>query len=52
VIILDPRGQGRSSKDGSQYTYIQQGNDIDKLIKSVDLQPTICPLVAESGLFY
>ncbi|MBW1756594.1 MAG: alpha/beta hydrolase, partial [Deltaproteobacteria bacterium] len=33
VIVLDPRGQGRSSKNGSQYTYIQQGNDIDKLIQ-------------------
>jgi pimeloyl-ACP methyl ester carboxylesterase len=33
VIALDPRGQGRSSKNGTQYTYIQQGNDIDKLIQ-------------------
>jgi pimeloyl-ACP methyl ester carboxylesterase len=37
VIVLDPRGQGRSSKDGSQYTYIQQGNDIDKLIQHLGL---------------
>jgi non-heme chloroperoxidase len=33
VIVVDPRGQGRSSKDGTQYTYIQQGHDIDKLIQ-------------------
>jgi pimeloyl-ACP methyl ester carboxylesterase len=33
VIVLDPRGQGRSSKNGSQYTYVQQGNDIDKLVQ-------------------
>ena len=33
VIVLDPRGQGRSSKNGSQYTYVQQGHDIDKLIQ-------------------
>jgi non-heme chloroperoxidase len=33
VIVIDPRGQGRSSKNGSQYTYVQQGNDIDKLIQ-------------------
>jgi pimeloyl-ACP methyl ester carboxylesterase len=33
VIVLDPRGQGRSSKTGSQYTYIQQGHDIHKLIQ-------------------
>ena len=33
VIVLDPRGQGRSSKNGAQYTYIQQGNDIDKLVQ-------------------
>jgi pimeloyl-ACP methyl ester carboxylesterase len=33
AIVLDPRGQGRSSKNGSQYTYVQQGNDIDKLIQ-------------------
>jgi pimeloyl-ACP methyl ester carboxylesterase len=37
VIVLDPRGQGRSSKDGSQYTYIQQGNDIDKLVQHLGL---------------
>jgi pimeloyl-ACP methyl ester carboxylesterase len=33
VTILDPRGQGRSSKNDSQYTYVQQGHDIDKLIQ-------------------
>jgi non-heme chloroperoxidase len=33
VIVLDPRGQGRSSKNGSQYTYIQQGHAIDKLVR-------------------
>jgi non-heme chloroperoxidase len=37
VIVLDPRGQGRSSKDGSQYTYIQQGNDIDRLVQHLGL---------------
>jgi non-heme chloroperoxidase len=33
VIVIDPRGQGRSSKSGAQYTYVQQGNDIDKLMQ-------------------
>jgi non-heme chloroperoxidase len=33
VIVLDPRGQGRSSKNGAQYTYIQQGRDIDRLVQ-------------------
>ncbi len=37
VIVLDPRGQGRSSKNGSHYTYIQQGHDIDRLIQYLGL---------------
>jgi non-heme chloroperoxidase len=37
VIVLDPRGQGRSFKDGSQYTYIQQEHDIDNLIRHLGL---------------
>jgi non-heme chloroperoxidase len=41
VIVLDPRGQGRSSKDGTQYTYIQQGNDIDKLIQHLGVDQLV-----------
>ena len=37
VIALDPRGQGRSSKNGSQYTFVQQGNDIDKLVQHLSV---------------
>jgi non-heme chloroperoxidase len=37
VIVVDPRGQGRSSKDGTQYNYIQQGNDIGKLVQHLGL---------------
>jgi non-heme chloroperoxidase len=38
VIVLDPRGQGRSSKNGAQYSYVQQGHDIDKLIQHLDVE--------------
>ena len=41
VIVLDPRGQGRSSKSGSQYTYTQQGHDIDKLIQHLGLDKIV-----------
>ncbi len=41
VIVLDPRGQGRSSKNGSQYTYAQQGHDIDKLIRHLDVDKVV-----------
>lgn len=41
VIVLDPRGQGRSSKNGSQYTYVQQGHDIDKLIRHLGVDKIV-----------
>jgi pimeloyl-ACP methyl ester carboxylesterase len=41
VIVLDPRGQGRSSKDGSQHTYVQQGHDIDKLIQHLGVDKIV-----------
>jgi non-heme chloroperoxidase len=41
VIVLDPRGQGRSSKNGSQYTYVQQGYDIDKLIQHLGVDKVV-----------
>jgi pimeloyl-ACP methyl ester carboxylesterase len=41
VIVLDPRGQGRSSKNSSQYTYIQQGNDIDKLVQHLGVDKIV-----------
>jgi pimeloyl-ACP methyl ester carboxylesterase len=41
VIVLDPRGQGRSSKSGSQYTYVQQGHDIHKLIQHLGVDKIV-----------
>ena len=41
VVSMDPRGQGRSSKDSPQHTYVQQGHDIDKLIRHLGLKKVV-----------
>ncbi len=41
VIAMDPRGQGRSSKNSQQHTYVQQGHDIDRLIRHLGLKKTV-----------